>query len=175
VNRTIASGAVAAILAGVWPGVLAAQEPEVRAQRLRAQVEQRFWQQMNQELRLSTDQESKTRTILSGYAEQRRRLETEERTLRRALNDQLRPGVAADADSVGALVDAITGLRVRFVQLFSDENRDLSGVLTPLQRGQYFQLRDRLLQRIQQLREQRPGGPPGGPPDGPPPPEDAVP
>jgi Spy/CpxP family protein refolding chaperone len=153
------------------PGALQAQDPEVRAQRLREQVEQRFWQQMNQELRLSSDQEPKTRTILSGYAEQRRRLEAEERALRRALNDQLRPGIAADPDSVGKLVDAITNLRVSYVQLFRDENRDLSGVLTPLQRGQYFQLRDRLLQRIQEMRQQRPGGPPGGPP----PPEDALP
>ena len=78
-----------------------------------------------------------------------------ERRLRQALAFQLRPGVAANADSVAKLVDAITDHRVAFAQTFKDEMRELSATLNPVQRGQYLLLRDRLMQRAQELMQNR--------------------
>ena len=82
--------------------------------------------------------------------------------MRQALAFQLRPGVAANADSVAKLVDALTNHRVAYAQTFKDEMRELSAILNPVQRGQYLMMRDRLMQRVQELqqgRQQVPAGP----------------
>jgi hypothetical protein len=152
----------------VLPTLLVAQDPPpdpVRAERLRQQIEQRFGERMKEELGLTEDQASKVRVILGTLAVRRRALEQEERQLRQALANQLRPGVAANSDSVARLVDALTGHRVAFAQTFRDEMRELSAILNPVQRGQYLMLRDRLMQRAQELMQNRMNqGPPGGPP-----------
>ena len=69
--------------------------------------------------------------------------------------DQLRPGIAANADSVARLVDALTTHRIAYAQTFKDEMRELSTILNPVQRGQYLMLRDRLMQRAEELRQGR--------------------
>ena len=53
------------------------------------------------------------------------------------------------------LVDALTNHRVAFAQTFRDEMRELSAILNPVQRGQYLLLRDRLMQRAQELQQAR--------------------
>ena len=125
----------------------------IRAERLRLQIEQRFGERLKEELGLSEEQASRLRVSLAGIAARRRGMEGDERRLRQALAAQLRPGVAANADSVARLVDAITSHRVAFAQTFKDEMRELSGILNPVQRGQYLLLRDRLMQRAQELQQ----------------------
>lgn len=136
----------------------------VRAERLRQQVEQRFGERLKEELGLTDEQASKLRVAQATIAARRRGMEMEERRLRQALAFQLRPGVAANADSVAKLVDALTNHRVAFAQTFKDEMRELSAILNPVQRGQYLMLRDRLMQRAQELQQNRlnPGGLPQG-------------
>jgi hypothetical protein len=120
---------------------------------LRRELEQRFAAQMREQLQLTGEQETKVRGIMSGFAERRRALEGEERAMRQALNGQLRPGIAANADSVGKLVDGISAARVSYAKLIQDEMRELATVLDPVQRGQLFLMRDRLLQRVQEMRQ----------------------
>ena len=152
------------------PALVAQRTPAPRAAMLRRELEQRFAAQMREQLQLTGDQETKVRGIMSGYAEKRRALENDERAMRQALNGQLRPGIAADADSVAKLVDAISAARVNYARLIQDEMRELATVLDPVQRGQLFLMRDRLLQWVQEMRDaarargetRRPGGPPPG-------------
>ena len=125
------------------------------AERLRLQIEQRFGERLQEELGLSEDQASRLRILLAGIAARRRGMEQDERRLRHALAAQLRPGVAANADSVARLVDALTNHRVAFAQTFKDEMRELAGILNPVQRGQYLMLRDRLMQRALELQQGR--------------------
>jgi len=149
------------------PGLAVAQEPEVdpvRAERLRRSVESRFALQVKEQLGLTEDQSTRMRAVMLAIAGKRRDLERRERELRQALGRQLRPGVAADADSVGRLVDALTEQRVAFAQTFRDEMREVTPILTPVQRGQYIFLRDRLLQRVQEIRQARQGGARGSAP-----------
>ena len=134
----------------------------VRAQRLREMVEQRFAERLREDLGLSDDQTTKVRVTLGGLAAKRRGMEQDERRLRQALTYQLRPGVAANPDSVAKLVDALTNHRVAFAQTFKDEMRELAAILNPVQRGQYLLMRDRLMQRVQDVqqgRQQQPIGP----------------
>lgn len=138
---------------------LSAQEGP-RAAALRRELELRFARQVQEQLQLSEEQTTKVRDIMSGFAERRRELEMQERQLRVALNAQLRPGIAANPDSVNRLVDAIATGRVSYAQLVQEEMRELSTVLDPVQRGQLFLMRDRLLQRVQEMRQQNRMRPP---------------
>ena len=144
-----------------------AQDPgPARAQELRRQLEERFMERLRSDLQLTADQDTRVRAILGNFATRRRALEEEERRLRQSLSSQLRPGIAANPDSVTVVVDALAANRVSYAQLIQGELKELSGVLTPIQRGQLFLMREQLLMRAQELRQQARmrGGPPGGPP-----------
>ena len=146
------------------PAAAAAQDslPDpLRAERLRQQIEQRFGERLKEELGLTEEQASKLQLSLAGFAAKRRGMEQDERRMRQALASQLRPGIAANADSVAKLVDALTSHRVAYAQTFKDEMRDLSTILNPVQRGQYMMLRDRLMQRAQEIRQNRADRPSG--------------
>lgn len=138
----------------------AAQGPPdpARARELRRELEQRFVTQLREQLQLTAEQEGRVRTILVKYADRRRDLDQGDQELRQALSRQLRPGIAAKEDSVTMLVDKLTASRVSYAQLMRDEMQELSAVLSPIQRGQLFLMRDRLLLRAQELRQGRPGG-----------------
>jgi hypothetical protein len=141
-------------------GVLQAQVPvgrgqaPVRAQELRRQIEERFAAQLRAQLGLDDAQYSRLRALMAVHAQRRAVLEAEEQALRAALQGQLRPGIAADPDSVTKLVDRLSAVRVSYAQTIQDEMRELQSVLTPVQRGQLFLLRDRLLQEVAEQRLQ---------------------
>lgn len=126
------------------------------AERLRQMVEERFAAQLQAELALSDEQAVRMRRILEASAERRRGMEREERAAQQALRDQLRPGVAAQVDSLSRLLDRLTTLRVAFAQAAKDEIRELGTVLTPVQQAQFFLIRDRMMTRAQDVRMQRP-------------------
>lgn len=138
---------------------VAAQDSAVvegpRAERLRQMIEDRFAERMTVELGLGDDQAAKVRGVLSTWSTRRRSLEKDERGLRQQLQAGMRPGVAADEKTVVQLTDRIMGLRIQYVETFRSELTDLSALLTPIQRAQYVLLRDRLMQRIQEVRNQR--------------------
>lgn len=82
-------------------------------------------------------------------------MEQEERAIKRGLQGQLRPGIAANADSVAKLVDRLLELKVTYAQSFVDENREMSTYLTPVQRAQFQVMRERLMARVEEIRQQR--------------------
>ena len=125
------------------------------AERLRLQIEQRFGERIKEELGLSEDQAARMRVAMATISARRREMEQEERKMRMALAFQLRPGVAANSDSVAKLIESLTNHRVAYAQTFKDEMRELSNILNPVQRGQYLMLRDRLMQRAQELQQGR--------------------
>lgn len=129
--------------------------PGGRAAMLRGRVEDAFGRRMQQELGLSDDQAAKVQRVVTTWATRRRALEEQERRLRQSLNGQLRPGVAANPDSVGNYVDALNANRVAYAESFRDEMKDLTSLLSPVQRGQFQVLRDRVLARVQELQQQR--------------------
>lgn len=162
-NNTIVRQAGALALAAallVVPAVATAQGGGGRpnAERLREMVEERFAAQMQAELSLTDEQSGRVRRILAASAERRRGMEREERAAQAALRDQLRPGVAAQTDSLTRLLDKLTTIRISFAQAAKDEMRELGTVLTPVQQAQFLLLRDRMMSRAQDVRMQRPPG-----------------
>ena len=150
-------GVLVAVLLGPAPALVAQDtlNDPVRTERLRQLIEERFGERLKEELGLTPDQATRLRVTLAGLAARRRGMEQEERGMRLALAAQLRPGIAANADSVARLVDALTNHRVAYAQTFKDEMHDLTAILNPVQRGQYLLLRDRLMQRAAELQQGR--------------------
>ena len=122
---------------------------------LRQQIETRFAQQIQATLGLSDEQTVKLRSTFNTYAPKRRAMEQEERGIKRGLQGQLRPGIAANSDSVGKLVDRLLELKVAYARSFVEEDREMAKFLTPVQRAQYQMLRERLMARIEEVRQQR--------------------
>lgn len=163
VYKSIGTLALVSIMAVVASNDAAGQVGEgPRAERLRQMIEDRFVAQVQQELRLNDTHSAEMRKILAASADRRRAMETEERAAQVALRDQLRPGVAAATDSVTALLEKLSLLRIRYAEAARDELRELGKILSPVQQAQYLLIRDRLMARAQELRSQR--GPGGGPP-----------
>jgi hypothetical protein len=87
----------------------------------------------------------------------------QERDLWVALEGQMRPGVAADADSVDALIDGILAVQERRTAQARAEQEEYADFLSPVQRAQLtlswrrFQMQiDRVRGMGQQQQQRRP-------------------
>lgn len=125
------------------------------AEQMRQQIETRFGQQVQQTLGLTDQQAVQLKATFQTYAQQRRAMERNERALKQALQGQLRPGVAANSDSVAKVTDQLLALKVSYAQTFVDENREMAKYLTAVQRAQFQVMRERLMARIEEIRRQR--------------------
>ena len=128
-----------------------------RRQQLMAQIQERFAERVQARLGLTGQQMDRLRAEMRTDRDQRRQLQDQEQTLRQAIGEQLRPGVAANQDSLSRLLDAVAANHVARAQLEQQELRNLS-FLTPVQKAQLILMRQMLMQRVQTIREGRMGG-----------------
>jgi hypothetical protein len=138
---------------------------------MRRRIDERFATRVREELGLNDQQVARLRETGTTFGGRRRDLESRERALRDALEAQLRPGVAANRDSVARLTDALVDIRGAYAQTFRDEHKEVSKFLDPVQRAQLYMMRERLMRRAHEVRGERRGGdyhgrrrPMGGPP-----------
>lgn len=150
------------VLAGAGP--LHAQQDTSMGDRaeLMRRIQDRFAARVQEELGLTDAQTSKMRQTTAKWFGFRRGLDDQQRRLRQALAGQLRPGVAANQDSVTRYVSQLIDIKVRYAESFKQESGEMSAYLTPVQQAQYFMLRERLLDRIVDARQQRMQGRPPG-------------
>lgn len=127
----------------------------LRAPALRRQIEERFATRIKEQLGLNDDQMTRLRATSTKFGGRRRELEQRQLTMRRALGEQLRPGVAANKDSVARLTDELMAGRVSYVQTFKDELAELKTYLDPVQRAELLALRERILRRAKEFKEGR--------------------
>ncbi len=132
-----------------------------RAEQLREAIERRFAEHVRTELGLNDEQMGRLHATNRKFAGERRTVMLRQRELRMALQQQMRPGVAADPDSVGRLNEALRENRSRLFELEQTQERDMAEYLSPVQVAQYRMLRERLLQRVEDLRRNRAGVRPG--------------
>lgn len=146
----------AALAVGVSVPALAQNEdPRERREELRHRIEERFTERAKEQLGLDAQQVTRLRETSRRFGGRRRELESRERAIRDAMAEQLRPGVAADRDSVAKLTDAAAELRVAYAQTFRDELRETAGFLDAVHRAQLFIMRDRLLRRAREIHGDR--------------------
>lgn len=155
----------AALLVAAAPlGAQQAPRLDGRAPLLRARVEEAFLRRAKQDLALTDDQSARLARALEASGARRAELDEADRRARQALAAQLRPGIAANADSVTRLLDAITANRVAHAETFRAEMREIAGILSPVQRGQFLLLRDRMLDQVRNMTRVQPGAPQRRPP-----------
>jgi hypothetical protein len=123
--------------------------------RPRVELERRFAERVRQELRLTDEQAARLHNAVAEHTKRRDELSTQAHALRAALADQLRPGVAADNDSVARLTDELVGLRLRYAESFRREWGELSKFLTPVQRARFLVMRERVVRAAREIRERR--------------------
>lgn len=152
----------------IWLGLVvgltaqaAAQEPmgedTAGAELLRVEIERRFAQRVQSDLGLSDDQMRKLKATQDRVGPRRRLLARQMVGYRLALQGQMQPGVAANADSVRVYMDGVQRLRGEQVALDQEEDRDFAEYLTPVQRARLHMMRTRLIEHVNELRRERQG------------------
>jgi hypothetical protein len=153
---------LAVLLMVTVTGASLAQEPGMRQrQRLQQQVMTRFMQNVRSQAGLTEEQFERLREIVTASYATRREIQQRERELWRALEGQMRPGVAADDDSVNTIIDGLIATQAELVQLAESDQQAYAEFLSPVQRAQLFLSLRRLQNSIQQVMQRRGQGPPG--------------
>ena len=140
---------------------LAAQQDSTTApdsaerERLQRQIEDRFRRLVQQQVQLSDDQAAKLRETEERFRGRRREIVQRQLGLRLALNAQMCPGCAANPDSVRRLMDGIDANRAELFRLQQDQDQEMAGYLTPVQRARYQILRERFYRRLTEVRRER--------------------
>lgn len=149
-------------LASAWPA--AAQDRDARRERLQGEIMQRFMENYRRQSGLSDEQFARFRDVTRRAFEARSELQRRERDLWRALEGQMRPGVAADADSVTRLLDGLVEVQTARVERLRAEHAEFAAFLSPVQQAQLtiaFRRLQNQIERIMQQRLQGRDGPPG--------------
>jgi hypothetical protein len=127
------------------------------AELLRLEIERRFAQRVQADLGLSDGQMRQLKATQDRIGPRRRQLVREAIGYRLALQGQMRPGVAANPDSVRIYMDGIQRVRAQQLALDQEEDRELAAFLTPVQRARLQMMKARLLERANDLRRARQG------------------
>ena len=137
---------------------VAQQRPRPR-EALEQRYRQRVGELVQERLGLTDDQAAKLRATNQRFEPRRRDLLRQERETRQALRRQLGGGAArADQREVGRLLDAMMLVQRRRLSIAEEEQRELSGFLTPVQRAQYYALQEEVRRRMQQVQQRRRAG-----------------
>ena len=125
------------------------------AEALRQQVMTRFLQAYRSQAGLTPDQDRRFMEVFRRSVDQRRELQQRQQQLWQALEGQMRPGVAANQDSVTKLLDAIVAQQAAVVEQTRSEQRDYAQFLSPVQRGQLVLMTERFQQQVQDVIRRR--------------------
>lgn len=139
-------------------GLAGAQRADTTSGRrdsLRLRIEERFAAQAQEELGLTNEQATKLRATSQQFGARRGELRTRGQQLRDALTAQLRPGIAANQDSVARLTDAMIQLRTAEAQISRDEVKEQSKYLNPVQRARLYVMRERFAHRVKEMHGRR--------------------
>jgi len=145
---------LALIVAGA--PVVSAQQGQMRQrQMLQQQVMQRYMQNYKQQAGLNDKQFQDFTQLTERAFNERRELQQRERVLWQALEGQMKPGVAADADSLVGLIDAIFDVQQELIETERRNQADMAEFLTPVQRAQLMLSQRRLQNSIQNVMRNR--------------------
>ncbi len=146
-------------------GDLERGERAQRVEQLRQQVMERVLGNYIHEAQLSEEQANAFRSVIERHYLARREQEEMERQVWHALEGQMRPGLAADVDSLNVLLDAAVNLGVAKAAAMRSLQAELTDVLTPVQRAQFVLRWQRFQRQVEMVRMRAMGGRQGeGPP-----------
>jgi|GEM_PF-6839563 len=122
---------------------------------LQREIVERFMQNYQNQAGLDEAQAERFRSVVSRSFRERRQLEMAQRRIFRAIEGQLRPGVAADADSLQTLLASLTDLRHHMVEQTDRDDQELAEFLTPVQHAQLVLSMERFQRQVQNILRRR--------------------
>ena len=139
-----------------------AQPPLGERALLQRQVRQAWIGNVRRQLNLNNEQMRTLNQVNTKYDRQRLDIQRDERQARLGLKAAMEDTVAADQNArIEQQMNALVGAQRRRADLFENEQKELAGFLTPLQRARYSVMQERLQQRLQQLRQNQQAAPAG--------------
>ena len=147
---------------------VSAQEGRPRGQRgqQRAQMQrmvmERFMTNFVQSAGLDESEREQLGDAMQGFFEARREHGMAERQVWMALEEQLRPGVGADADSLNALLGSLFAMQTEAGSVMKNHDAVLSEFLSPVQRSLFLISWQRFQRQTDAIRNRRGDGPPRG-------------
>ena len=139
-------------LAAQVPGDSGTAPPADAAEagQLRAQVRQRWAEHVRSTLGLSDEQAGKLDATERRFEEQRQPIRARQRQLNQSLNAEL-AAQTPNEDRVKQLMSERQQNQVKLQQVNRDEDREMQGYLTPVQRARYQEERRRFQERVAEL------------------------
>jgi hypothetical protein len=169
---------------------LAAQQagppgPPADRDSLESRVRMRMAQVFKRQLGLNDEQMRRLAATNQRFAAQRRELLVKERQIRVGLRDEIELGDSTRDPQIARLLDDMSQVQRRRLDLMDAEQKELATFMTPSQRARYLGMEEQIRRRVDEMREQgtrergdrmpqqrggagarRPGGAPGGAPGG---------
>ena len=145
------------------PAAAPAQPPagmraQMRAPQDRAQLEQqirnRIATQLKNQLKLSDDQFTKMQATNKRFEEKRRLLVEQERDARMSMRDLMLAGDTTNQAKVSGALDKMMQIQRQRFELVEQEQKELAGYLTPMQRARYLGMQEQMRRRIDEFRAQ---------------------
>lgn len=131
----------------------AAATPQRR--QLEQQLRLRLGQVVRRQLQLTDEQYAQLQAVNRKYEAPRRDLNQRERYLRLSLRAEIQLGDKADQSKVAGYLDQLADAQESRLQIFRQEQKDLAGFLTPVQRAKYAALEEQLRKRVTQMRQRQ--------------------
>ena len=154
---------VLALGLAVLPAMVSAQggaDSTAQVKRIQEEIRLRWHQHIVTQLQLNSDQASQLQATEDKYDGMRRPIQRRQVEIAEELNRQMQPGVAADNDAVARLLAEREDNRAKLQELDRQQDREMAGYLSPVQRVRYQRQREWLKGQIQQQRERRQEGRP---------------
>lgn len=130
-------------------------------QALQRRVREAFSGVVRRELKLDASQMQTLLRVDQKYQQQRRALQREEREARLGLRAAMLDSAARDQNKIAQYLDQLVQGQRKRADLLDGEQKEFATFLTPLQRAQYFALRERMERRLQEMQERRGSAPEG--------------
>ena len=149
---------VLALGLAVLPATLSAQgggDSTAKVDSIRKQFRVRWHQHIVTQLQLNSDQASQLQATEDKYDGMRLPIQRRQVEIAGELNRQIQPGVPADNDAVARLLAEREDNKAKLQELDRQQDREMAGYLTPVQRVRYQRQREWLKGQIQQVRERR--------------------
>jgi len=134
---------------------VAAQQPRPTPERLRQQIAERFMATYRQHAGLTDEQFARFQDVARTSWEARMQGDQRRRELFQALEGQMRPGVAANPDSVSRVLDALVVLERTRATRGEADMQAYAQFLSPVQRGQLLIMMTRFEHQVEQIMQQR--------------------
>ena len=123
------------------------QRPAVQA------LQRRVYEVVQRTLGATDDQMRRLSEVNRRYQQERREVNQKDRQARQTIRAEVLRDSSADQALVARMLDQLVDVQRQRLEIFTREQHDLAGFLTPVQRAKYATLQEGLRKKVEQLRQ----------------------